>query len=261
MAETLDELLVRSGLVTQAALAAARTDAARTRKRLPETLIDLGLVTERRFAEWMAQTSRTALLDPIPAEAAEAVAHHVTRAIGRELQVVPVRIVDDRLFVAMVNALDHQAIRLLETMTRRTIRPVTGVRSDIERLVNRFYPPDFDAADITILPRATVNFELQQPAAAAEEAPFDFSNETLLRRPAGLDFLREPDPREDREFGTMMVAPAEPEPAREESTAPANPLLAIERHLEQIVRMIAGVEKRLDALEARLGRGEIATHD
>jgi hypothetical protein len=245
MAENLDELLVRSGLVTQAALTAARADAARTRKRLPETLIDLGLVTERRFAEWMAQISGTPLVDPIPEDAAEAVLRHVTRAIARELQVVPVRIVEEQLFVAMVNALDREAIQLLETITPLKIRPVTGVRSEIERLVNRFYPE--------------------------EEAPFDFSNQTLLRRPAGLDFLRDLDaPPEDHEFGTMIAAPApapapvrdeEPQPPREESTAPTNPLIAIERHLEQIVRMIRNVEKRLDDLEARLGRGEIVTHD
>lgn len=303
MASNLEPLLIHSGVVTPEGLHAARADAARTRKRLPETLIDLGLVTERRFAEWVAQVSRTPLLDPLPADTAESVLQHVTRAIAREVQVVPLRLDGEQLFVAMVNPLDREAVQLLETVTRLSIRPVTGVRSDIERLVNRFYPEDFAAADITILPPVTANFELQEPARSAalsqDEAPFDFSNETLLRRPAGLDFLRDaagsdapavdhefgtlmasplPSPAADQEFGTMMAAPARdldtlPPPASAgasqppetkavgESTAPTNPFVAIERQLEQIVRMIGRIERRLDDLEARLARAESLSHD
>ena len=242
MSQSLAELLLRNGLVTPDGLAAARAEAARTHKRLAESVIDLGLVEERRLADAIARASDTSLVDPIPDDGAAAARHYIPNAIARELHVVPLRVLDDQLFVVMVNPLDREMIDVLHAVTTRTIRPMTGVRSEIGRLVSRFHRDDAAADD--------------------EEAPFHFSNETLLHRPAGLDFLRETMQPADEEFGTMIARPADREsvpvqPADEphgigEATAPTNPIVGVERRLDQIVGMIRNIERRLDGLESLL---------
>jgi hypothetical protein len=269
MADGLDELLARSGLVTDAALAVARADAARSRKRLADSILDFGFVTERRFADWIAQISRTPLVEAIPEEEASALRAQIPMAIARELQVVPLRLVEDQLFVVMVNALDGHAIDVIQAAAGLTVRPMTGIRSDVRRAVSRLYPEEFDPSETTILPSSARPFVPETPLAASsgERAPFEFSSETLLRRPAELDFLRDPGPGSDVEFGTVISRPlpenlehdtqppvpaqasADPGTPGEDSTAPTNPLIEIERRLDQIVRMIHRIEERLDTLE------------
>ena len=271
MADSLAELLLSTGLVTSAGVAAARDEAARSRKDFAVCLIDLGLVNERRLAESVAQASDTLLLDSIDEHSVAAVQHYIPKAVARELQVVPLRVLDGQLFVVMVNPLNAEAIDILRAATARAIQAITGVRSDIARLVNRFYVDP----------------------ATDEETPFHFSNETLLRRPPELDFLRDAgtytadpfatiaprDPatlpylhdavpvQNEEEFGTMIARPADrdlgtlspppvppdqTEPPREDTTAPTNPFVGIERRLDQIVGMIRNIENRLDRLESVL---------
>jgi len=282
--ERLGEMLVQGGLVTDAGIAAARADAAQTKKRLPETVIDLGLVNERRFATWMAQISGSPLVDPIPEDAATAVQQRVTSGVARELQVVPLRYMDEGLEVVMVNPLDRGATDVLQAVTGLHIRPMTGVRSEIERLVNRLYPQEIEAPDVTILPPSGQfalvtdgEAPLEGEAPPAEEAaPFDFSNETLLRRPPGLDLIQDWSvPDADGEFGTIVAGrmrgtvpetaePAPPPPvppppsehvsknAGDDSTLPTNPVAGLERRLDQVVRVMTNIEKRIDDLKVAL---------
>jgi len=243
-----DDLFLRSQLVTQAQLAAAQADAAHTRKRLPETLIDLGFVEERAFAEWMARVSRTPLIDPLPESAAADVQHKISRAIGRELEVIPLRLDRDTLSVVMVNPLDTNAVDILQATTGLKIQPLTGVRSAVEQLANRLYPENPDAPEITILP-PTPNFDLvtsdrdtlpPPPSIAPEENPIDVDF-TIRYSPEGLAIAEN-------------VLPAEPEAPRSasDSTAPTDPLVAIERRLDQFARMILKVQQRIDEIEARI---------
>ena len=275
MAESLSELLLRIGLVASDGLATARAEAARTGKHLAECIIDLGLVEERRLAEWIARASDLSVVDPIPEDAAAAVQHHIPAAIARQLNVVPLRMSGGQLFVVMVNPLEGDAIDMLKAVTTRTIYPTIGVRSEIARLVTLLYPDE---------------------PAPAEEAPFDFSDQTLMRARPDLSFLRDLDaggmgdpmatisprtvaiagymhqsaPSEpDEEFGTMIARPADgdrgtlpailpPAPVQargearggEDATAPTNPIVGIERRLDQIVTMIRTIEKRLDRIES-----------
>lgn len=278
MAETLEELLIRSGLVSSAQIVAARADAARTRKRLPETLIDLGYVSEQRFAEWIAQASRTPLVDPLSEEAAASLQTKISPGIAREFEVVAVRLVDQQLYVAMVNPLDAAILDVLQATTQLNVRPVTGVRSAVERMVSTLYPPVLDSPDITLQP-ATLNFELEDPFATAppaaappgREEPFDFSNETIMRSRRDLEDLFRADAANrdaDEEFGTMMAASAPsfkdhdtlpPPPAAQppkavgdESTEPTNPFVGIERRLDQLTKMMKKLQKKLDDLDAML---------
>ncbi len=266
MKENLEDLLVKSGLVTESQLAAAHLDAARTRKRLPETLIDLGFIDERRFAEWIAQVSRTPLVDPLSEESAAAIQHKISRAIGRELEVIPVRLDEDTLSVAMVNPVDRNALDVLAATSGLKVRAMTGVRSAIERLIKRFYPDDYGAPDITVLPAA--GFELVSgrdtlPPVPGAEPEVDFSDLTLINTARGLALAERTSPRTPaaKEFGTLIApaqtAPRETEPAPaapkpDESTNPTTPLVAIERRLDQLARMIVKMQKQLDNIDAIL---------
>jgi len=246
-----ESLLLESGIVSEAQLAHAHAESERTHQPLALVLIDLGLVPEKRFAEWIAHVSDTPLLEPIPEEAVAAVEQTVTRDVGREYQVVPLRQEGDVLHVVMVNPLDSEAIRILQTTTGLTIFPVSGVRSSIERLVNRFYPADHATAITLHPPRAF-------PALDAGSATFV--------RPVDARPLETSVP-DEIEFGTMIAkpkaktvsadAPRGPKSSSGKSrptdaTNPTNPFVTLERRLNQMSKTLNKIQRRLDAMDKTL---------
>ena len=61
---SLEELLVQTKLISPPQLAVAEHDAKTRRKRLAPALIDLGFVSDRRLAEWMAEQTKLPIVDP-----------------------------------------------------------------------------------------------------------------------------------------------------------------------------------------------------
>ena len=158
----LAELLARDRVITPEQLTTAVDDSRRTRKGLAETVIDLGFVDERRFAQWISQASGTRLADPISEDHVAQLERRLPPATARLRMVVPVGEEADLLYVATVDPFDDSTMQVLKATSGAEIVPVTGIRSEIERLVNRFYPEQMDM-DVTLLPRARFNFDLGEP--------------------------------------------------------------------------------------------------
>lgn len=272
MSATLETLLLRDGILDPERLALAVEDARRTYKSLAETVIDLGFVGERRLAEWIAGVSGTRLVDPLPDDVPVKLERRLPPATARLRMVVPIGEESGSLCVAMVNPLDETTLQVLRSTSGSDILPVTGVRSAIERLVNRVYPEQLDG-DATVMPNVRFTFSMEEPSAApapipapgetpspfAEDEPFDFSNRTLLASPPGLtDVNNEPPPAvHDGRFGTLIAQPlpdsAVSNPA---GSAPATPeaLARIEQRLDTIAGAIERLQRRLDALDMTLMR-------
>jgi hypothetical protein len=279
MSATLETLLLRDGILNPEQVVTAVDDARRTHQTLAETVIDLGFVEERRLAEWIAEVSGTQLVDPLPEDVAMQLERRLAPATARLRMVVPVGEESGALYVAMVNPLDEATIQVLKATSGSEIVARTGVRSAIERLVNRVYPEQLDG-DATVLPSVRFTFEPQEPRAAApspptpaepastpspvpaDEEPFDFSTRTLLSSRQNLQELNDEFPAApDERFGTLVAQPLpasalEPlgtEPPRAEPPA-QDGLARIEQRLDTIAGAIERVQKRLDALDMTLMR-------
>ena len=140
--QPLEELLVQSRLVSPAQLAVGQRDAQVRNRRLAPTLIDLRLIDDRRFAEWMSQVTDLPLIDPLPAGAVESLVRRIPRAIAREYEVLPLAIEQGAMIIAMVNPLDAAVIDVLRATTGMPIRPVVAVYGSILELMKHFYPED-----------------------------------------------------------------------------------------------------------------------
>lgn len=284
MSATLDTLLLRDGILDAERVATAVEDARRTHKSLAETVIDLGFIDERRFAEWIAGVSGTRLVDPLPDDIPMKLERRLPPATARLRMVVPIGEEPWGLLVAMINPLEESTLELLRSTSGADILPVTGIRSAVERLVDRVYPEQLDG-DATVMPNLRFTFspelsldepgaqpaptpffaetpffspspepeEPPQPAAepAAEDEPFDFSNRTLLSSRSGLVDLSQdespaaPPAPHGGKFGTLMAQPL-PDLSATEAPAPASPAAAPEA--------LARIEQRLDAISSSIER-------
>jgi hypothetical protein len=239
MQQSFEELLVQTKLISPPQLAVAVRDAELNKKRLAPTLIDLGFVSDRRFAEWMAEQTKLPIGDPISEEAVSELENHVPVELAREYEVLPIDVEADELTVAMINPLDHEAVNVLHSTIGMKIRPVVAVYRNVRDLVTRFYPDPKETFD----PSATL---------AVEKAPFEYGDDTILRmhsRQFAFD-----QGNESLGSDTRMVAPEQERRADSQSAGPAGEPALRETQLDRIERAIEALQKRMDAIDATLAR-------
>lgn len=200
-----EELLISTQLISAEQLAVAQREALRNNRRLAPTLLDLGFVGERRFAEWMSQMTSIAMVDAIPAEAVEVLVRRVPRAIAREYEVVPVKLDGNVLTIATINPLDAGSFEVLRATTAMTIRPLIALHSALLELVARFYPEDrveatlmpasFDPGATMAMPRADDSLGSSTrsiaPAPSRAETQLDRVERSLLELHKLVENLRE----------------------------------------------------------------------
>jgi hypothetical protein len=138
----LEALLIRSQILAPAQVSLAKREAAGRHRRLAPMLVELGLVNEQQFAEWMSQMTSIPIVDPIPPAAVEPLVRRIPRAIAREYEVVPLTIDPGTLTIATMNPLDTACIEVLHLTTALNIRSMIGLHSAIGELLARFYPED-----------------------------------------------------------------------------------------------------------------------
>ncbi len=235
MPQSLEELLVQKSLITPAQLEQAQRESETHHRPLAQTLINLGMVTDRQFAQWLSDTTGLPLVDPVSADAVADVAQYLTRAVAREYEVVPIDVNGDEMTLAMINPLDEACRNALHAATGLKIHAVVGVHGQLKQLVDRFYPADAPAAGA---------FDPSSTMIAAPE-PFQFGTETLLRSQAKpLEFERA---EESVGVETRAVPMSEVMPAESQ-------LDRIERQLGDLTRLIDGLQRRIEAIDATLAR-------
>jgi len=135
----LGELLVKSDVITQEQLDQALDAQKQTRKRLGETLVELGFATELQIAKALEMQYRIPFLDlseiNIDAEAASL----ISEALARKHALIPIRRVENELTVSMADPLNFYATDDVKRATGLEVHPVISLRADIMNAIERFY--------------------------------------------------------------------------------------------------------------------------
>ncbi len=257
MPQSLEDLLVQTKLISPPQLAVAQRDAEMRRRPLAQTLIDLGFVSDRKFAEWLGGVTKLPVVDPLRFEVVSEFETNMPAAIAREYAAVPLDVNADEMTIATVNPLDTACLDAVHAATGMKIQPVIGILGQIMAMVDRFYskPPEFD-------PSATL--------AVSEVEPFHFGDDTLLRNHSReFAFSRKGDeslgsetrilplPNVDESAPPPPPAPAtakEPEKQKPAETAAEAQLDRIERHLTDLVRIVEALQRRIEAIDSTLAR-------
>src|ERR1700737_4712404 len=108
MPQSLEELLVQTGLISAPQLEVAQRDAEARNRRLASTVIDLGFVTDRRFAEWVAEITKLPIVESITEDTVSDLENHIPDELAREYEILPIDVEADELTVGMVNPLDQE---------------------------------------------------------------------------------------------------------------------------------------------------------
>ncbi len=135
-AQRLGRMLVRAGVITEEQLAEASQQSAG--RSLVATLDELGYANETRVAQAVAEQMGLAFIDIGSYDIDPNAAMLVSGDLLRKYTVLPVRLEDDALMVAMADPANIFAIDDLRIVTRKEIRPVVAAEGELTAAIERF---------------------------------------------------------------------------------------------------------------------------
>jgi len=163
----LGDLLVSSGVITeeQLELALKMQKEEMQGKRLGTVLIESGIITENQLIETLQMQLGVEFIDlnntAIPPEMAQV----LPKNIAKKHMVIPVKVVRNELYLAMVDPLNFITIEEVQSATRKKVIPVIATTAAMERAVLNLYSNEGAARAIEEMKKdnvGEVSFEPQK---------------------------------------------------------------------------------------------------
>ncbi len=167
----LGQLLVQRGLLTEAALAFAMEEQARTGQTLGRLLIDASLVKETDLVATLASQLGLSFVDlsdyPVDASAVSL----VPDSLSRRYLALPIGWDGERLLVAMADPSNVFAIDDIRHLTGREVQAVVATRASIQTAIDKYHRLDSDAENISA--QAASAMEVEEDLSAIREVVED----------------------------------------------------------------------------------------
>lgn len=135
----LGDLLVKSGIITQAQLDEALKLQEDTGERLGTVLQKHGFITEKQLIDTLMSQLGVEFIDlngyNIPSEMAQI----LPKSIAKKHGVVPIRVTRTDVYLAMADPLNFVAIEEVRSVTRRRVIPLIAASAAVDRAVQNLY--------------------------------------------------------------------------------------------------------------------------
>lgn len=135
----LGDLLIASGVIMQEQLDKALAVQKETHQRLGDVLMQNGFITERNLIDALQIQLGVEFVDLTAVSIPVELARYVPRNIARKFCVVPVKLVQDTLYLAMSDPLDFVAQEQVKAASRKKVIPMIATRQATEQAIARLY--------------------------------------------------------------------------------------------------------------------------
>ncbi|MDQ1393373.1 MAG: type pilus assembly protein PilB [Acidimicrobiaceae bacterium] len=169
----LGQLLVQRGLLTEAALALALEEQARTGQTLGRLLIDASLVKETDLVATLASQLGLSFVDLSDYPVDKAAVSLISDSLSRRYLALPIGWDGNRLIVAMADPSNVFAIDDIRHLTGREVQAVVATRASIQTAIDKYHRLDGDAENISAQASSTMEAEedLSNIREVVEDAP------------------------------------------------------------------------------------------
>jgi len=168
----LGELLLESGIITEAELQAALEEQRHSRKKLGDILLSQALMTEHQLIEVLEFQLGIPHVTLSRYQIDSKLAQIVPEALARRYQVLPIRAEGRKLMVAMTDPLDLLVIDDLRMSTGFTIEPAIISQSELQLGIARLYGLQSSMNEmINDLSSADGHIEVEESSITDEDSP------------------------------------------------------------------------------------------
>ncbi len=138
----LGDILVQSGALSEAELAAALKEQKESGERLGEILLKRKLITDDSLRQALGTQLNIPYIDISRIHIDPQLAKIVNRDYAYRHKIIPISMTGDNLTLAMDDPTDTEVVAELEMFTRLTINVVTASRQAIQDAFKKLYPQD-----------------------------------------------------------------------------------------------------------------------
>ena len=135
----LGERLLEAGLVNEFQLSLGLSEQKRTQALLGDVLEKLGFVTQESISRLLANESQTQFIDLSNLQVDSEVLKRIPIDIAKKYRLIPIRVENDILHVAMADTFDVVAIDALEQLTNSRIEVVAAGQQEIFEAIEQKY--------------------------------------------------------------------------------------------------------------------------
>ena len=135
----LGDLLIAAGAITEEQLQTALQTQKQSGQRLGDVLIQNNFITERNLIDALQIQLGVEFVDLTAVSIPVELAKYVPRNLARKFCVVPVKLVQDTLYLAMSDPLDFVAQEQVKAASRRKVIPMIATRQATEQAIARLY--------------------------------------------------------------------------------------------------------------------------
>lgn len=160
----LGDMLLEAGLITEEQLGEALKYQAQEKERLGTTLVKHNYITEKQLIDTLRIQLGIEYIDLSKVDITPEMSRYVPKNLAKKMNVVPVRVSRDQLFLAMADPLNFMAIEEAKRTSKRRIVPMIRlVNSIIERAVSvNASDIHFEPTEDNMVIRMRIDGQLQQ---------------------------------------------------------------------------------------------------
>jgi type IV pilus assembly protein PilB len=157
--EPLGNILVSQGVISEAQLKDMLAEQKRSFTKLGEVLIDSGLATEEQITHARAMQMEVPYVNLAETEYSREILALVPQSVARDYKLIPLRRDDGKLYVAMADPMDIEAIDMLQYETKLRIDVCLGTESKIIEAIDSQYGGEVKADFAQFMDEATSSFD------------------------------------------------------------------------------------------------------
>ena len=203
MAKKLGEILIEAGLIDQIQLESALGRQKTWGGKLGHTLIELGFVDEEALAEAISKYIKIPYVNLFEPPLVEKQINLLAPNLVKKYEVVPTRLRNSTLFVAMADPFDLDTISELQFITNLKISPVLALESEIKDAIRKYY--DGEVVDRKPTKKSSAGYmEIIHPREMSENLQVD-QKEKEIRLEALIDLLIDEGIISREKFAKMLL--------------------------------------------------------
>jgi len=135
----LGEMLLDVGAITEQQLDEALQVQKESGKRLGQVLIEEHYITENDLIETLRLQLGIDFVDLNKSKIDPSLTQYVPRAMARQYRIVPVKLIGDRLYIAMEDPLNFRAIEAVKEATKKRVTPMIAYSNAVSRALSVLY--------------------------------------------------------------------------------------------------------------------------
>jgi type IV pilus assembly protein PilB len=203
MVKKLGEILIDSGLIDKTQLEAALGRQKTWGGKLGHTLIEMGFVNEEALAEAISKYIKIPYVNLFNPPLVDKQIKLLAPNLVKKYEVVPTRLRENTLYVAMADPFDLNTISELQFITNLKISPVLALESEIKDAIRKYY--DGEVVDRNPTKKSNFgNLEIIRPKEMSDGLQLE-QQEKDFRLEALIDLLIDEEIISRENFAKMLL--------------------------------------------------------